>query len=124
MTSIYQEKLSFLYFWTMSSISEKTLTNWIHSNKLCVAYFKTQNCGVCQVMLPKIEQIVFELEIPLKVIELSNNLHLASSQMVLNVPVTKVFENGREVLKEGAYLDLNKLRTFLQQTIESQLLHE
>jgi len=70
-----------------------------------------------------VKEIALEVDISIMVIDLTENLHLASSQMVLNVPVTKVFLHGREVWKEGAYQDLIKLNKFLHQTIESEAAH-
>ncbi len=107
----------------MSVITEETLTGWIASHAVCMVYFKTQNCGVCEVMLPKVKDLASGFYIPFLSIDLTENLHLASSQMVLNVPVTKVFVHNREVWKEGAYQDLLKLKKFIHQTLESESTH-
>ena len=104
----------------MSNISEVSLSKWLSNHPLAMLFFKTKNCGVCAVQLPHIQSLAEELGVDLKVIDLSENMHLAASQMVLGAPVTKVFYQGREVFKEGAYLNFEKLRSRLLQLIENQ----
>lgn len=93
----------------MPKITEAKLNEWIGSQKLAILFFKSPDCGVCKMQLPRILSIAEKHGIPLQVIDLSENRHLAGAQMVLSVPVTKVFYQGREVYKEGAYLDWGRL---------------
>lgn len=103
----------------MDKITEQALNDWISSQTIGILFFKSKDCGICQVQLPRIQAIAEAQEVALKVIDLSENLHLSGPQMVLNIPVTKVFFAGREVFKEGAYLDLKRLNIFLSQLKES-----
>jgi len=99
----------------VSFLTEQKLSDWIQSNSIAVVYFKSQTCGVCHVLLSKIEVLTNKLNIPLQVVDLTTNLHLAASQMVLNVPVTKVFHHQKEIWKEGAYQNLERLENLLLQ---------
>ena len=102
----------------MNIISEQEIQTWIENHELAILFFKTNGCGVCQVQLDKLQSIVENHELDLKVINISKNPHLASSQMVLSAPVTKVFYQGREMLKEGAYVDFNRLQRLLKRVKE------
>jgi hypothetical protein len=89
------------------------LETLIQTNTKQVVFFKTKGCGVCTAQLPGVTSLCDQYGYPIEVIDLSENLALAASQMVLNVPVTKVFINGKEVFKEGAYLRFEKLEQLL-----------
>ncbi|MEZ4685307.1 MAG: thioredoxin family protein [Bacteroidia bacterium] len=104
----------------MAVISEASLSDWLRKHPLAILFFKTKDCGVCHTQLPHIQSLAEEIGIDVKVIDLSENMHLAASQMVLSAPVTKVFYQGKEVFKEGAYLNFEKLRSRLQQLKENQ----
>jgi thiol-disulfide isomerase/thioredoxin len=97
----------------MPKVTEQALQNWIADQHIAILFFKTKGCGVCQMQLPRIQAIAEEQEISLKVIDLSQNRHLAGPQMVLSAPVTKVFYQGKEIFKEGAYLDFIQLQQLL-----------
>ncbi|MCG8700013.1 MAG: thioredoxin family protein [Bacteroidales bacterium] len=97
----------------MNKITEKYLQNWIDGHELAIIFFKTIDCGVCQSQLSKIESIANEQEVAYKVVDLSENPHLTASQMVLQVPITKIFYQGKEVYKEGAFLDFSGLRELI-----------
>lgn len=99
----------------MATISEQDLNDWIGSNTIAVLFFKSKACGVCHVQFPHVQSAAREAGVAFKAIDLSENLHLASAHMVLSTPLTKVFFEGKEVFKEGAYLDLNKLGRLLEQ---------
>ena len=75
-----------------------------HSSPLSLLYFKGDDCTVCHFLGPKVQQLAQALEVPLMEIDMPSNLHLAASEMVLSVPVVKLYVEGREVWKEGAYL--------------------
>jgi len=104
----------------VEKLSEDDIKQWVNENEILIIFFKTDGCGVCQAQLPVIEQIGDDLEVPLRVVNLSVNRHIAASQMVLSSPITKVFDRGREFYKQGAFIDFNKLRKMLQQLQQSQ----
>lgn len=97
----------------MSLIAEQELKDWLQSYKLAILYFKSDACGVCHVHLPKLQSLAQEMSIGFQVIDLQENPHLSGTQMVFNVPVTKVFYEGKEIFKEGAFLDFEKLKGML-----------
>lgn len=98
----------------MPKLTEATLDDWLSKHPLAILFFKSLNCGICQLQLPRIKAIAEKQSIPLQVIDLAENRHLAGTQMVLSVPVTKVFYQGKEVYKEGAYLDLAGLEEIIE----------
>lgn len=76
---------------------------------ISLVYFKGDDCTVCHHLGPKVHQLATSLQIPILEIDMPSNLHLAATEMVLSVPVVKLYVEGREVWKEGAYLQPNAL---------------
>jgi thiol-disulfide isomerase/thioredoxin len=99
--------------------TEEDLKSFTGSKELAMLFFMTHGCGVCHTQVQRVEALSDKLSIPLRVVEMSDNQHLVASQMVLNVPVTKVFKDGNEVFKQGAYMDLQRLEDFLSTLKES-----
>ncbi len=76
-------------------------------------YFKSENCGVCSALLPRIQELFERKSIHLEVVDLPSSPELMGTEMVMNVPVLKVFHNKKEVFKEGAYMNLKKVSQLL-----------
>lgn len=99
--------------------TEEALNSFVNSNSLAILLFKSHGCGVCHAQMDRVEALANRMDVPLMAVEMSENRHLASSQMVLGVPFTKVFKDGKEVLKQGAYLDYGRLEEVLEILKES-----
>ncbi|MGA1665496.1 MAG: thioredoxin family protein, partial [Bacteroidia bacterium] len=84
------------------------------ASPISILYFKGDDCTVCHFLGPKVKQLEEELQVPLLEVDMPGNLHLAATEMVLSVPVVKLYVEGREVWKEGAYLQ----PAALQQQVE------
>ncbi|MAX81345.1 MAG: hypothetical protein CL843_14385 [Crocinitomicaceae bacterium] len=106
-------KSEILHFYKM--ITELQLKEFKQEHNLCGLYFKTANCGVCHVLLPRVEELFQRYNVPLMVIDLTENMHLSGAEMVMSAPVLKIFAKERQVFKEGAYMDLKKVGQLLFQ---------
>jgi thiol-disulfide isomerase/thioredoxin len=102
----------------MNQISPQELSEWIQRQDIALLFFKTKACGVCQAQLSQIQALAEKQGVALKVVDLSENRHLAAEQMVLSAPVTKLFFEGKELFKEGAYLNFNRLSRLISQIKE------
>ena len=97
----------------MQQITNQELIDWIIEQEICVLFFKSTDCGVCQAQLPRVQAIAKNMEVAFKSINLTENPHLSGEQMVLSVPVTKVFYQGKELFKEGGYMDFERFSRLL-----------
>ena len=94
-------------------MTQNELNTFIQENPIAVLHFKTNNCGVCEVIYPRVESIAEQFNVPILVVNVADNMELAAQNMVMNAPLTKVFVDGREVFKEGAYIRLDQLEDLL-----------
>lgn len=81
---------------------------------LSALYYFTDNCGICQVLKPKVSALFESLGIPMNGVNLMEHAALAAQQLILGVPTLIVYQNGKEVLREGAYLQIPDLKNKLE----------
>lgn len=77
---------------------------------LSAVYYFTDNCGVCHVLKPKVKDMFYELGIPIGSMNLMKHAALAGQQLIMGVPTLIIYQNGKEIIREGAYMQLHELR--------------
>lgn len=99
----------------MSHLTASDIQSFVQQHPIALLYFKGDNCTVCHALGPKLSALREELDVPMLSIDMPSHLHLAATEMVLSVPVVKLYVEGREVAKEGAYLQVPQLETVIRQ---------
>ncbi|WP_439181528.1 thioredoxin family protein [Carboxylicivirga taeanensis] len=75
-------------------------------------YFSHQNCNVCKVLLPKIQQLLSE-EFPsmgLQYINIEQEPAVAASHQVFTVPTILIFFEGKEYYRFARNVSIGQLR--------------
>lgn len=81
----------------------------IKENQMIMFYASNDLCSVCQEIRPKIENIANDLNLPVFDIDITEN-PMARGQMTLFMaPVVMLYYEGREVHREGRFLDFEEL---------------
>ena len=90
-------------------------------------YFSAEPCTVCHAMLPKLQKALLEMDSAeedrdyhLTVIESEKHPEICGQLLVFTVPTVLIFWEGREVLRESRFMDLNQITRILSQIIESR----
>ena len=90
-------------------------------------YFSAEPCTVCHAMQPKLQKALLEMgdaeegqDYHLMVIESEKHPEICGQLLVFTVPTLLIFWEGREVLRESRFMDLNQVRRILSQIIESR----
>lgn len=90
-------------------------------------YFSAEPCTVCHAMLPKLQKTLMEMrdaeegrDYHLVVIESEKHPEICGQLLVFTVPTLLIFWEGREVLRESRFIDLNQIKRILSQIIESR----
>lgn len=77
-----------------------------------LAYFSTDDCSVCKVLKPKVEEMAKE-EFPnmyLAFVKLEALPEIAARISVFTVPVIVVFFNGRETIRKSRSIGITQLQ--------------
>ena len=82
---------------------------FLNSNKYCGVYYSSERCGVCNTMKPKIYTIYKEARMPIKELSLNQFREIAAQQLILKSPTVVLYENGKEIMRNSGFIDLNRV---------------
>lgn len=100
---------------TFKTIEE--LANYIEEQQLVLLFIKTENCGVCDVMLKrKVNILILENYDYVEKIEilLQDMQEIAGRYGVFTGPTILLFHNGKEILRESRFISLENLERIIQ----------
>ncbi|MGM0529932.1 MAG: thioredoxin family protein [Bacteroidota bacterium] len=95
-------------FQNIKSLQE--MKDIIDNQPALLAYFSHQNCNVCKVLKPKVRNLIENNfpRIPLYYINTIEYPDVAGQFSVFTVPTLLVFFEGKEYIREGRYVNLDK----------------
>lgn len=71
-------------------------------------------CIVCQDMMPQVEALAKEIDMPIYNIDITD-MPMARGQLNLHTaPVVMLYRQGREVYRQGRFLDLEELKEVVE----------
>ena len=91
----------------------------ISKNRLCLFYIKAPDCGVCNVMLSKVERLVENYPRLLSFYtDISEEPLIASRFLVYSGPTVLLILEGKEVYRSSRFINLDELDRKIDQLIE------
>ncbi|MEK0219300.1 thioredoxin family protein [Bacillus proteolyticus] len=94
------------------------LAIYIEKQQLVLLFIKTENCGVCDVMLRKVNYVLENYDYVEKVekveILLQDMQEIAGRYAVFTGPTILLFHNGKEILRESRFISLENLERTIQ----------
>jgi len=96
--------------------SSDEFTTWSSRHPLCAAYFSGPGCAVCEVLKPKLVELL-QSRFPglaLGEIDCALSPDLAAQQMVFTIPTLIVYFDGREGLRKVRSFSLGELAAELE----------
>ena len=99
--------------------SIKDIAQTIKDNRLCLFFIKASDCGVCNVMLDKVEKIadVFPSLCSLYTDIIEEPL-IASHFLVYSGPTVLLLMDGKEVYRASQFIDSEELKYNINRYIE------
>lgn len=90
------------------------LKEFVADNKFCLLYIQAPDCGLCSIMLDKIDAVVQRFdELSAARVELLAVLEVAGEFLVATAPTVLVFANGKEIYRAGTFIDTLELERIL-----------
>ena len=91
------------------------LVTYIEEQQLVLLFIKTENCGVCDVMLRKVNYVLENYDYVEKIeILLQDMQEVAGRYAVFTGPTILLFHNGKEILRESRFISLENLERTIQ----------
>lgn len=90
--------------------------NEAKANKAVAIYFHSPECSVCNVLLPKLDNMLMEYfpKLPLCVIKANEMLELCASLQVFAYPSVLIYFEGKETLRLSRNINLASLSKMLE----------
>lgn len=91
------------------------LAAYIEQQPLCLLFIKTEDCGVCDVMLEKIMRLLESYpNVEKVVVSLEDMREIAAKYLVLTAPTVLLFYGGKEIVRESRFISLENINRILQ----------
>lgn len=94
------------------------LNQLLHEQKTAILYFSSPGCNVCHALLPKVLKVAQEYGIPVGQINTQEFREGAGQLLIFTVPTLLVMCEGREVLRESRFIDLQNTARILESLTE------
>lgn len=102
-----------MYVKNFENIEE--LVTYIEQQSLSSLFIKTENCGVCDVMLEKVSILLDQYnDVKQVVIFLEDMKEVSAKYLVFTAPTIILFKDGKEVMRESRFISLGKIERMLQ----------
>ncbi len=90
------------------------LKEFVADNKFCLLYIQAPDCGLCSIMLDKIEAVSQRFDdLSAARVELLVVPEIAGEFLVATAPTVLVFVEGKEVYRAGTFIDTLELERIL-----------
>ncbi|MBF7016218.1 thioredoxin family protein [Staphylococcus durrellii] len=84
--------------------------DFIQENRLAVLHVMRDNCSVCHAVLPQVEDLVKEYAgVAFGVINQSEVEDIAGELSIFTVPVEIIYLDGKEMHRQGRFIDMQQL---------------
>ena len=99
----------------------KDIEKAIADNRLCLLYIKAPDCGVCNVMLDKVERVADNITALYSFYtDIIEEPLIAGQFLVYSGPTVLLLMDGKEVYRASQFIDLEELKYNINRYIELQ----
>ncbi|NHA35192.1 thioredoxin [Staphylococcus schleiferi] len=94
--------------------SLETYEQFIQTHEIAIVHISRENCSVCHAILPRVESLVERYEgVALGHLSADDVPEIAGALSIFTVPVDILLYEGKEMHREGRFIDLDRLESQL-----------
>lgn len=94
----------------------------INENQIVLLYFGDESCGVCRVLLPKVEAMLKDYpDIRIGHIKIDMLPQVASEYSIFTIPAILLYIEGTEVVREARHISIAELQRKIDRYLELYL---
>ena len=91
------------------------IEDFISSGNMRLLYLSRPDCGVCQALIPKIEDMILGFpDLDGRYIDLDQLPEAAGKYSIFTIPGILVFIQGKETIRKARYVSVEELKTELK----------
>ncbi|NQU86031.1 MAG: thioredoxin family protein [Mariniphaga sp.] len=97
-------------FYTFQNINQ--FDSFVKENEAVLAYFSTNECNVCKVLKPKVEDLFIKEFPQVKLAYIETNLlpNVAAQNRIFNVPTIVIYFEGKEYIRKSRSFGIDELK--------------
>jgi thioredoxin-like negative regulator of GroEL len=94
--------------------SKEAIEELINNNEIVLLYFGSDSCNVCNVMKPKVDELLrYYPKIKSYQVDVEKSLEISAAYNIFTIPAILVFIEGKEIIREA--------RNFSMQDIDNKI---
>ncbi|PDY48640.1 thiol reductase thioredoxin [Bacillus pseudomycoides] len=91
------------------------LIAYIEEQGRLLLFIKIENCGVCDVMLEKVNRLLKQYKnVGNIVVSLEDMKEISAKYLVFTAPTVLLFHQGKEILRESRFISLDNIERTLK----------
>ena len=91
------------------------MDEFINNNIIAMVYFASDDCSVCGVLLPKIEEMLTKFpKLKVRKVQVDKFTEAAGQYSIFTLPAILVYIEGKEIIREARFISA----TMLEGTID------
>jgi thioredoxin-like negative regulator of GroEL len=93
--------------------TKKQFDQLVADEKTLILYFSAKSCNVCQAFLPKLMKVVDDSQVKVAKVDINEHMEIAGQLLVFTVPTMLILHEGKEILRESRFIDLQAVERTL-----------
>lgn len=82
----------------------------INNNQMVLLYFGSNSCSVCNVMKPKVQELLRDYpKIIGYQVDVEKSLEISAAYSVFTIPAILVYAEGKEIIREARHISMQDL---------------
>jgi thioredoxin-like negative regulator of GroEL len=99
--------------------SDLQIDTLIKEETMVLVYFAGEGCGVCNVIRPKIEELMKNYpKIKTAIVEVEKSIEVAANYSIFTIPAVLLFIEGKEVLRGARYINIMDIKEKIERYYE------
>ncbi len=91
--------------------SIEEIEHFVNNHHLAFLYISKTHCGVCHVLLPKVQKIMEKFpKIQMAFVNVDNVPNIAGHLSIFTAPVLILYVDGKEVLREARFVHVEQFK--------------
>lgn len=90
----------------------------VEDNQPFLVFVKTNNCSVCDGLLPQVEALQSDYPMPFYMVNAADSPEIAGQLSLFTAPVVLLFSEGREYARFARFVQMNELKRRMQELLE------
>ena len=92
--------------------SSEAIKELVNNNEIAMVYFGGNNCNVCNVMKPKVQEILKDYpKIKSAQVDVEKSVEASATYNIFTIPSILIFIEGKEIIREARHISMQDLNS-------------